>query len=252
MQNKSAWYRDAPLVIAHRGASLLAPENTMAAFDLADELGAHAIEMDAKLSRDGEVVIMHDSTLDRTTNGSGAVRNQTMMELRTLDAGSHFGESFSGEGVPILAKVFDSLAGKILINVELTNYATPFDRLPEKVISLIAYRGIEDDVLISSFNPIALIRSKRLAPNIPTGLLARGSPRLLINRMMRSWIKYDCYHPAWEQVSQDLIEQERRMGNRTHVWTLNSPEEMINLVKAGVNGVITDDPTLALNVLEGV
>ena len=240
-------------MIAHRGASLLAPENTMAAFNLAVEVGAHAIELDAKLSMDGEVVVMHDSTLDRTTDGTGTVRSHTVMELKALDAGSRFGdgESFTGETVPILADVFDSLVGKISINVELTNYATPFDRLPEKVISLIVHRGIENDVLISSFNPVALIRSKRIAPDIPIGLLARGTPRLLINRMMRSWITYDSYHPAWEHVSQDLIEQERRMGNRIHVWTLNSPEEMINLVKAGVNGVITDDPSLARKVLEG-
>ncbi len=252
MRNRSAWYRDAPLVVAHRGASLLAPENTMAAFNLAVDVGAHAIELDAKLSRDGEVVIMHDSTLDRTTNGTGTIRSHTMMELRALDAGAYFGDSFSGERVPILSEVFDILAGKILINVELTNYATLFDRLPEKVISLIVSRGMENDVLISSFNPVALIRSKRIAPDIPIGLLVRGSTRLLINRVMRSWIMYDCYHPAWEYVSQGLIDQERRMGNRIHVWTLNSPEEMINLVKAGVNGVITDDPALARKVLEGV
>ena len=84
MQIKSAWYRDAPLVIAHRGASLLAPENTMAAFNLAVEVGAHAIELDAKLSRDGEGVIMHDSTLDRTTDGTGTVRSHTVMELWSL------------------------------------------------------------------------------------------------------------------------------------------------------------------------
>jgi glycerophosphoryl diester phosphodiesterase len=252
MQNRSAWFQDAPLVIAHRGASLLAPENTMAAFNLAVEVGAHAIELDVKLSRDGEVVIVHDSTLDRTTDGTGTVRSHTVMELRALDAGSYFGESFKGERVPILADVFDSLDGKILINVELTNYATPFDRLPEKVISQIVHRGIESDVLISSFNPVALIKSKRIDPDIPIGLLARGSTRLLINRMMRSRIMYDCYHPAWEHISQGLIEQERRMGKRVHVWTPNSPEEMINLVKAGVNGVITDDPSLARNVLEGL
>ena len=148
MLNRSAWNRDAPLVIAHRGASLNAPENTMASFNLAVEVGAHAIELDAKLSRDAEVVIVHDSTLERTTAGTGTVRSHTVMELRALDAGSHFGESFAGERVPILADVFDILAGKILINVELTNYATPFDRLPEKVISLIVDRGIENDVLI--------------------------------------------------------------------------------------------------------
>ncbi len=239
-------------MIAHRGASLLTPENTMAAFNLAVEVGAHAIELDAKLSQDGEVVIIHDSTLDRTTDGTGTVRSHTVVELRTLDAGSHFGESFTGERMPILADVFDSLAGKILFNVELTNSATPFDRLPEKVISLIVHRGIENDVLISSFNPIALIMSKRIAPEIPIGLLMRGSTRSLINRMMRSWILYDCYHPAWERVSQDMVDQERENGDRVRVWTVNSSEEMFRLVSIGVNGIITDDPALALDVLEEV
>jgi glycerophosphoryl diester phosphodiesterase len=250
MENRSAWYQDAPLVIAHRGASLLAPENTMAAFNLAVEVGAHAIELDAKLSRDGEVVVMHDSTLDRTTDGTGTVRSHNVMELRTLDAGSHFGESFTDERIPILADVFDSLAGKILINVELTNYATLLDCLPEKVISQIVHRGIENDVLISSFNPVARIMSKLIAPEIQIGLLVRGSTPLFINRMMRSWIMYDCYHPPWDRVSQDVIDQERENGHRIHVWTVNSPEEMLRLVKIGVNGVITDDPALARNVLE--
>lgn len=213
MQLGSKWYQDVPLVIAHRGASFFAPENTMAVFNLAVEVGSQAIEMDAKLSRDGEVVIIHDSTLDRISNGTGLVKDHEAKEIRQMDAGSHFGDPFVGERSPFLSEVFDCMAGELLFNGKLTNYRTLFDRLPKKVISLIAHSGIENDVLLSSFNPIALKKSKQISPEIPTGLLVRGSPRQLINRMMRSWITYDCYHPAWGHVSKDLIRKKGKMGN---------------------------------------
>ncbi len=250
MDKRSDWYRDAPLVIAHRGASLFAPENTMAAFELAVEAGAHAIELDVKISQDGEVIVMHDSTLDRTTNGTGAVRNHALKVLKNLDAGAHFSKHFTGEQIPTLAEVFDELGEKLLINVELTNYATPFDKLPEKVVSLVVRRGIESSILLSSFNPIALIKVNKIAPEIQIGLLVLGSSRRIVNRMMRKWLAYDCYNPEWDLVSQDVIEQERRAEHRVYAWTVNAPEDMLRLIRMGVNGIITDDPALAIRALE--
>src|SRR3990170_7761080 len=126
-----------PLIFAHRGASAYAPENTLAAFRLALDQGADGIELDAKLSADGEIVVIHDQTVDRTTPRKGRVDQLTLSELRKLDAGSWKGDVFSGEKIPALAEVFSAVGGKLKINVELTNYSSPQDGLANKVLALV-------------------------------------------------------------------------------------------------------------------
>ena len=122
-----------PLVIAHRGDKVHAPENTLAAFEKAASNGADAVEFDVKLSADGSVIIIHDQTIDRTTNGNGKVKDLTLAELKRLDAGVQFPEKYSGEKIPTLSEVFDTVGKKLFLNIELTNYATPWDNLVEKV-----------------------------------------------------------------------------------------------------------------------
>ena len=122
-----------PLIFAHRGASAHAPENTLSAFELALEQGAHGIELDVKLTADGEVVVFHDPTIDRTTGGQGRISQLTLAALRELDAGSSFSEKFSGEKIPTLAEVFETIGRRAFINVELTNYSTRNDGLADKV-----------------------------------------------------------------------------------------------------------------------
>ena len=151
--NSSAYVQlNKPKIFAHRGASAYAPENTMAAFSLAVHQGADAIELDAKLSADGYVVVMHDDTVDRTTNGTGRVSSLSLAELQKLDAGSKFPPLFKSEKVPTLEEVYETLGRKILINVELTNYSTPMDDLPDKVIALVKKFNLEERVLLSSFS----------------------------------------------------------------------------------------------------
>ncbi|MGH2604979.1 MAG: glycerophosphodiester phosphodiesterase, partial [Anaerolineales bacterium] len=161
---ESEWMQRAPLVVGHRGAPRFAPENTLAGFRRAADLGADGVEMDAKLTADGVVVCHHDRTLDRTTNGRGRVLDWTWEALCTLDAGSHFGDSFAGEPIPLLEQAFRELGDGLLFNVELTNYGSPRDRLPEAVLELVARFRLERRVLLSSFNTIALRRSARLRP----------------------------------------------------------------------------------------
>ncbi len=127
--SSSEWWARRPLVIAHRGAARLAPENTLTAFRLAADLGADAVELDARLTADGEVVVLHDKLLDRTTNGSGLVSRRTRQELQTLDAGAKSGPGFAGERIPTLDQVFEAVGSRVLINVELKNYDSAFDRL---------------------------------------------------------------------------------------------------------------------------
>ncbi len=121
------------LNIAHRGASALAPENTMAAFAMAVELGADAIELDLHVSRDGELVVIHDHTLDRTTDGEGPVHTRSLQELKRLDAGRWFGESFAGQRIPTLAEVLDRFSGKIPLALEIKAGSAFFRGIEERV-----------------------------------------------------------------------------------------------------------------------
>ena len=128
------------LNIAHRGASALAPENTIAAFERAVELGADVIELDLHMSQDGELVVIHDDTLDRTTDGSGPVHHRSLGELMRLDAGRWFGEGFAGQRIPRLDEVLDRFAGKVPLALEIKAGSTFFPGIEEKVVSALRER----------------------------------------------------------------------------------------------------------------
>jgi len=132
------------LNIAHRGASAFAPENTMAAFEKAIELGADVIELDLHLTRDNEIVVIHDDTLDRTTDGSGPVHQRSLGELMRLDAGRWFGEGFAGQRIPRLAEVLDRFAGRVPLALEIKAGSTFFPGIEEKVVSALRQRAVID------------------------------------------------------------------------------------------------------------
>jgi glycerophosphoryl diester phosphodiesterase len=249
MTENSEWMAGNALIIAHRGASALAPENTMAAFRAALEMKADAIELDAKLSADGVIVVHHDSTLDRTTSGSGPLRSLSAEELRALDAGSSFGAAFAGERIPTLEEVFQELGESLLINVELTNYATPLDDLPERAVSLVRGYRLEERVLFSSFNPIAIRRTKSIAPEIPIGLLLLPLEPGWVRGLLRAATPYDALHPQQGLATIDLVAREHAKDKPINVWTVNDPERMRELLKLGVDGLITDVPDVAREAL---
>ncbi len=151
-----------PAVIAHRGASAGAPENTLAAFKLALDQGADAIELDTKLSADGHPVVIHDQTVDRTTMSAGKVSEHTVADLSKMDAGSHFSSAFRGEPIPTLEEVFKAIGQHAIINVELTNYATPGDNLANTVADLVRQYKLTQRVFFSSFNFHTLIQIHRM------------------------------------------------------------------------------------------
>lgn len=240
-----------PLIYAHRGASAYAPENTLAAFRLALEQGADGIELDAKLSADGEVVVIHDQTVDRTTQGKGRVNQLAISELKKLDAGSWKGDAFTGEKIPTLAEVFASVGGKLKINVELTNYSSPQDGLPEKALALVQEYHLEDSVLFSSFLLSNLAAVRRVWPEAPVGILADPGIKGLRNRSKLSReISPDYLHPYFLDVSRRLVEREKAAGRLLNVWTVNSLIVMRKLIRFGVAGIITDDPLLGLKIRE--
>ena len=242
-----------PTIFAHRGASAYAPENTLPAFELAIRQKADAIELDATLSRDRQVVVFHDDSVDRTTNGQGRVQDLTLAAIRELDAGSFFDESFRGVRIPTLEEVFEVVGAKTIINIEIKNYASPFDTLPESIAKLIRHHNLADRILFSSFNPIALNRIKKLLPDIPIGLLILpGLGGKLVRSMFGSWIPHQALHPALQNVSENLIKKQHRRGRRVHVYTVNHPDDMRRLFDWDVDGIFTDDPLVARQTLEGI
>ncbi len=235
-----------PLIFAHRGASAYAPENTLAAFELALQQGASAIELDAMLCASGEVVVIHDDTLERTTNGHGRVGETPLDTLCTLDAGSAFSPDFAGEHVPTLAEVFARIGKRALINIELKNYASPLDDLPNRVAALVQAYDVAECVLFSSFNPIALRRIHALLPQVPLGLLTTASRwgRLLNSPLGRVLVPYQALHPAKEAVTPALVQAVHRAGCRVHVYTVNDPQEARRLFALGVDGIFSDNPLI--------
>ena len=238
-----------PIIFAHRGSSAYAPESTLAAFELALEQGADAIELDAKLSADGQVIVIHDQTVDRTTDGSGKVAQMTLPALRALDAGSFFSEGYRGERIPTLDEVFETLGKRILINVELTNYATPFDALVPKVVELVGKHALEKRVLFSSFFPHNLRRARRLMPGVPRGLLAWAGWKGTWSRTSGWRGPYQALHPYFTSVNERLVQRVHAAGRRVHAWTVNDEAAIRHLIALGVDGIFTDDPLLACRIL---
>ena len=241
-----------PLIIAHRGDSANAPENTLAAFRLALANGADGIELDVMLSADQKLVVIHDDTLDRTTNGHGQVGNTPFAALRELDAGSWFKPEFKGEPLPSLDEVFAELGGKFLINVELKNYKTPKDQLPELVVALVKKHGLDESVLLSSFNARNLPRAKALAPEIRTGLLTLPG---LLGLPMRGFLGRrfgaDDLNPYFKDVSARMVQSRHNLGQGVNVWTVDAPDDLRRMQAFGVDMIICNDPAHARQILEG-
>jgi glycerophosphoryl diester phosphodiesterase len=238
-------------IYAHRGASAYAPENTLSAFRMAVDHGADAIELDAKLSADGHVIVFHDQTVNRTTGGEGKITQQTLGEIKAYDAGSWFSSQFTSERIPTLDEVFQHVGQKLLVNVELTNYATPNDDLVEKVMESVRIHNMQERVLFSSFHPVTLLKARRLMPEIPAAILATPG---WTGALSRSWLgrlmSSEFVHPYLTDVDQAFIDRQHALGRKVNVWTVNDPEDMRRLVRWGVDGIITDDPRLARQVLE--
>ena len=231
-------------IFAHRGYSSQYPENTMTAFRKALEAKADGIEMDARLTFDGHVVIMHDPTVDRTTNGKGKVRELNLSEILSLDAGIKKGVVFENERVPMLEQVFAELGRKLLLNIELCNYEEADDRmLAEAVVELIEKYNLVDSVIISSFRFNNLVYVKDKNPGISCGLLtSAGLKGFFARKLLNHSVSVDALHPYYTDVSAGLVRGEQQCGRKVRVWTVNDLKEIRRLDEMGVDAVFTDDP----------
>lgn len=243
-----------PMLFAHRGASAYAPENTIAAFELAllqFKNQPPAIELDAKLSRDGQVFVFHDLTVERTTNGKGKISDFTIRQLQELDAGFYFDQRFLGEKIPTLDSVFEVVGTKALINVELTNYATPRDGLNEHVAELVTRHNLMKNVIFSSFLPGNLRKMARLLPDVPRALLTvRGILGIIQRSFLVEWnTSYQAVNPDYRDTTPELVNAAHRKGRRVNVYTVNDPQEIRRLAEIGVDGIFTDDVLTSERVL---
>ncbi len=256
---------DWPLNVAHRGASARAPENTLEAFRLAVEAGAGGLELDVHMSSDGEVVVIHDATVDRTTDGSGAVAGMTLGELRGLDAGYRFSPDGGrthpyrgrGVGIPTLAEVYEEFPDTY-VNIEMKE-AQP--GVEEAVMEVIREAGSEARTLVVSNRHGVVRRFRRLSGGrIPTGASRREIrdfyllSRLRLERSSRP--HYDALQVPVDYrgiplVTPRFLEAAHSLGVRVDVWTINDPGEMRRLLDLGVDVIMTDRPETLTGVLEG-
>jgi len=238
-----------PVIIGHRGASLYAPENTLAAFKLAIRQQADAIEFDVKLSTDQQVVVIHDPSVDRTTGGQGLVSKLSLSELKRLDAGGWFSSEFHDEQIPTLEEVFDQVGKQIPMNIELTNYTTPADALVDKVVELVKKKGLEHQIYFSSYLSGNLKKVQRLLPGCGMGYLTYAGPAGIIQRILqKSPSGINSINPAWQSVSQRMVDREHQQARRVLVYTVNDPDEMRRLFDLGADGIFTDDPATGRKV----
>lgn len=235
---------------AHRGASAVCPENTMAAFRRSLELGATGIETDVQMTLDGRLVLIHDETVNRTTNGEGCVKDKTLEEIRELDAGSWFnGGGFAGEKIPLLEELLELLAGKdTVLNIELKNGLFPYPGMEEKVVAAVRAFGLSGRVVISSFNHYSLAYFKKLAPDIETGILYGEG-------LYRPWdyaatVGAEALHAYHLAVLPEFVREAAENGAVFHPFTVNDPERMKELIEMGVAGIITDVPDVLAGLLK--
>lgn len=240
-----------PAIFAHRGASAHAPENTLAAFQLALRQGADGIELDAQLTADGQVVVFHDQEVNRTTQGKGRIRDLTLAHIKLLDAGSHFDIAFQGEPVPSLDEVLATFGHRTFINIELKNYSTILDRLPEKVVEQIKFYNLTQRVLVSSFNPFALRRVRRLAPEIAIGLLVMPGwyVSLAGSSLGKRIVPYDSLHLPLMDVKTRSTPPAAWSTQPIIVYTVDKPSDIKKMIELNVYGLITNDPQLARSML---
>lgn len=247
-----AYYSDRPLNFAHRGACHEAPENTLAAFRRAIELGADGIELDVQLSADGEVVVIHDFHLETTTNGEGPVRDKTLAELKELDAGAAFDPSFSGQRIPTLQEVVDTVGDHLLLNIELKTAEAWDNGLAAAVMRIVEKNGLVDRVVVSSFHPLAVRRVKKLNPGVQVGLLYAPDSSVFLRRpWLRHFMHLEALHPHHTVVDERYMAWAEQQGTRIHPWTVDDPDRMRELVLLGVDIIITNRPDLLGHVLAG-
>lgn len=216
--------------VAHRGWSGAAPENTLAAVALAaKDPDIEMIEIDVQLSQDGVPVVIHDFTLDRTTNGTGRIKDHTLAELKRLDAGGWFNPTFQGEAIPTLEEMLQLTKGSKRLNIELKQSGNAYPLLEDKTVDLIRSYRMEEQVIVTSFDHRSMRKTKQLAPDLQVGLIVLGRPVLLLEQMAEAGASVLSieYHYLTSELLEEVFAG-RIDGRPLEIiaWTVNHQDDM--------------------------
>ncbi len=243
-----------PLILAHRGANKVAPQNTIPAFRRAIEFMSDGLETDVHLSSDGEIVICHNYTIDETSNGTGRVDEMTLDEMKKFDFGSYFSDEFKGVTLPTLHELLDLTKSMSLINIEIKPPKKDCD-LVKKVVETVHEYGIVNNTIISCFDPECIRLVKEYDKNIKTGFLYEDDD---LGREIMSFgvaeycrqLNANAAHPHRKLISEQEIIDLHNLGMSVNPWTVNKDEDILRLTKWGCDALITDVPDYCRRVLE--
>jgi glycerophosphoryl diester phosphodiesterase len=234
--------REDVAVTAHRGASLRAPENSMAAFREAHEAGADFVELDVQRTRDGAIVVLHDGDLLRMAGDPRKVQDLTLAEIQAIDIGARRGPAYAGEHVPTLAEVIEFARDRFRLNIEL-KYNVPDRGLAPAVIQLLRDRAFVEQVVITSLDQASLRQVQQIAPGIDTGLIVTAA----VGNVTRTDTDFVSLSSA--RATTSLVRRAKATGKQVHVWTVNKPEVMLRMIERDVDNIITDDPATLVRVM---
>jgi glycerophosphoryl diester phosphodiesterase len=234
--------------IAHRGASGHAPENTLASFQKAIEMGAHMIELDVHLSLDKELVVIHDRSLRRTTGHRGSVGSVPLKKLKTLDAGSWFNARYRREKIPTLQEVFELIDDRVRLNIEIKKGLRAYPGLERRLLDCLDRHPQNEPPLLSCFDESVLQRLRKLDGDIPIGyLFDKGRPDQIIPRALK--LGAASVHGPARSVSEEIIAKAHAEGLKAYVYTVNEQEQMRYWVGLGVDGIFTNYPDRLTSLL---
>jgi glycerophosphoryl diester phosphodiesterase len=251
LRDRLARERGRVWVVGHRGAMGHCPENTLASFERGLQLGADWIELDVHLSRDNALIVIHDETLDRTTNGHGAVRGHTLAELKALDAGSWFSPEYTGERIPTLEEVLDwARQRNTIVDIEIKNAPVYYDGIEAAVVEALDRYGMTEQVIVISFDHRAVQRVKALDSRIATGVLYSARPvdgGLSLARQAQA----DAVLPHWAYVTAPDVAAAHSAGLSVAPWASSDPDVLRDLISKGVDAIGTNHPDVLRGVIMG-
>lgn len=232
------------LVVAHRGASAYAPENTLIAIKKAMDMEADYAELDVQLTRDKEVILLHDMNLKRTAGVKGFIKDLTLEELKKLEVGAWFGEEFRGEPIPTLQDVIRLVKGKMRLNIEIKTFR-PEPEIAQKVVDIIRSEHFENKCMITSFDREVVTAVKRIAPEIITGFIfGKNYPDDVFEG---SWDVLSCNHRI---ATLEFIQKAREHNKQVYVWTVDGEKTIKRFIDRKVDGIISNKPDLVKKILK--
>lgn len=234
------------VIYGHRGAAAEAPENTLPSFELAKKLGVYGVEMDLHTSSDGELIVMHDETLDRTTNGKGLVHSHTLEEIKKLDAGFKFGKKWKGTRVSTLREIFEGL-GRINYYLEIKQSSKIYPGIEAKILDLVDDFKLKNNVQIISFDFDSLEITRKLDKGVKTGLLYTGKTSWFIKTAKE--LKINFLQPAFNLVYEDDMALARKNGFKVAGWTIDTVDDIKRARELKIDSITSNNPRLVISTL---